>query len=415
MRRVRHILFFSNHLRGPKGAAGARSWHQVKCLSEDCRVTVVIPGVDPVTSQEVTEESHEGLDPVRVKVVKVAVTKNLRASVFRRAIYFLSAMLSQAWIGLTARRPDVVLSMSLPLTQLVVAALVAGVRRVPLIVDVRDMPFETAAEIGYIRNQRFIAAMKWLETKMLSRASVIITNSPYYVRYLAERGLHQERIHLAPIGYDDFGEPPAVEVSAWRDRIRAMFGESPPEFVGIYAGTLGYAFPVGEILDGAARLKGDSGVGFVFLGDGQRLPEYQELAAREAIQARFLGRVSKEDVHAACRAADFCIYPANSGKFSGAILGNKVFDYLGAGKPIIYVGGPGAVADVISELGAGLLCPNKAPEEFAAAVDRLRRSGELRQRLARGAAGFRAAGYTARVSAERLRDLVIHTVQRHKN
>lgn len=401
-----HVLFYSNHLRGPKGAAGARSWHQARCLSEIFDVTVVIPGVDPVTAEPVTEETYEGLDLDRVRVIRLRVATNDRSSVLRRALYFLSAMTAQLRAGFTTRRPDVVLSMSLPITQLMVAALVAAVRRVPLIVDLRDMPFETAAEVGYIRSRPIVGLLRWLETRMLAQARVILTNSPYYKRYLCERGLDGGRIHVAAIGYDDFDEPPMEQIRLWRQRMLAAFGECPPEFVGVYAGTLGYAFPIDAILRAGALLRDDPAVGLVFLGDGQRLEEYRRYAQEHGIRAKFLGRVRKLDVHAACRAADFCIYPASPGKFSGAILGNKVFDYLGAHKSIIYVGGPSAVADVITQLQAGILCADGAPEEFARAVTALRSDAARRQRLEQGAAGFRAAGYTARAAAERLRELV---------
>jgi glycosyltransferase involved in cell wall biosynthesis len=169
---------------------------------------------------------------------------------------------------------------------------------------------------------------------------------------------------------------------------------------------LGHAFPVNEILDGAAELKGDGGIGFVFFGDGQRLDEYRTSSEEREIRAKFPGRVSKSDIHAICRAADFCIYPASPGKFSCAILGNKVFDYLGAGKAIIYIGDDSAVSDVISELKAGIICRNKSPADFSRAVLALRDNPELRGRLEAGARSFRSAGYTARASAELLLGLV---------
>jgi colanic acid biosynthesis glycosyl transferase WcaI len=403
---LRHILFFSNHLRGPKGAAGARSWHQAKCLSESFDVTVVIPRVDPVTAKPVTEETYAGLDPDRVRVMRLPTFRNDRSSLARRALYYLSAMAAQFCAGFRASAPDVVLSMSLPITQLVVAAFVAWARRVPLVVDVRDMPFETAEEVGYIKGRHLLGFFRLLETRMLQRAEVIVTNSPYYKRYLSERGLPGDRMHVAPIGYDDFGEPDPVIVGMWRERLTHALGATRPMLIGIYAGTLGYAFPVDEILRGATLLNDEADIGFVFLGDGQRLEEYRQSAGANRVRAVFLGRVSKADVHAACRAADFCIYPASPGKFSSAILGNKVFDYLGAAKPIIYVGGKGAVADVISELEAGVLCGNGEPEAFAAAVRALRDDRQFLERLSLGASTFRRAGYTARASAERLRDLI---------
>jgi len=55
----RSLLYYSNHLRGPKGSAGARTWHQVARISDAFDTTVIIPEIDPVTAQPVTDETFE--------------------------------------------------------------------------------------------------------------------------------------------------------------------------------------------------------------------------------------------------------------------------------------------------------------------------------------------------------------------
>lgn len=403
---MKSVLFYSNHLRGPAGAAGARSWHQVRCLSEHFHVTVVIPAIDPVTADPVQPESYAGLDETRVDVLTIHVAQNDRTRVARRGWYYLSAMAAQLGIGLRVKRPHAIVSMSLPITQLAVAVTVSIVRGVPLVVDVRDLPFETAAEIGYLRPRRLVRLLIQLETLLLRRAQVVLTNSPHYKRFLIDRGIKEHKLHVAPIGYDDFGPVPEPLVQAWRDRLQSAFGERPPKFIAIYAGTIGHAFPVGRLLDVAQHLSPNGSIGIVLLGDGQRMPEYARRVSQENLPVRFLGRVSKADVHAACRAASVCLYPAGDGIYSAAILGNKIFDYLGAERPIVYVGNGGAVSEVMEQLGAGVVCTPDSPQDTARALERLSVDAEWRDSLARGAGRYREANLTARASAELLRNLV---------
>lgn len=403
---MKSVLFYSNHLRGPAGAAGARSWHQVKCLSERFKVTVVIPAVDPVTAETVQPESYAGLDERQVDVRLVSVASNDRTSVLRRARYFLSAMTSQFAIGLRVTRPNAMVSMSLPVTTLAVATAVSVLRHVPLVVDVRDLPFETAAEVGYLKQRWLVWILVHLETLLLRRARVVLTNSPHYKQLLIDRGIDEHRLHVAPIGYDDFGPIPERLVQQWRERLQSAFGDEPPSFIAIYAGTIGHAFPVGKLLDVAQNLSPGCSVGIALLGDGQRLSEYELRASREDLPVRFLGRVSKLDVHAACRAASACLYPAGDGVYSSAILGNKIFDYLGAERPIVYVGNRGAVSEVMERLGAGVVCSPDSPEDAARVLERMCDDSEWRDAFARRAAGYRSAGLTARTSAEMLRTFV---------
>lgn len=402
---MKKILYFSNHLRGPKGAAGARSWHQVRRLGDDYEVCVIIPAIDPVTAQTVTEQTFAGLNPNTVTVKRVHVGSNDRSSLWRRTRYYLAAMPRQFWYGITAKRPDVVLSMGLPITTLFLAWLASVWHRSKLVVDVRDLPFDTAAELGYIRNKIVIATLRGIEGFLLRRADAVITNSPRYVPALGAKGIAANKITLAYIGYDAFEAPSLDIISDWRAEMLAKL-DPATEVIAIYSGTLGFVVPIEEILAGAMALKEERRFGFVFLGDGQRLEKFREVAETNGLNAYFAGRVTKMEVMAACRAADLCLYPSSPGRFSGAILGNKVFDYLGADKPVLYVGKDSAVWDLLQELKAGVFTPLGAPEEFAQNVRQLSDNDYLARSLSGNAAKLETRGLTAVASANQVATVI---------
>lgn len=399
------VVFFSNHLRGPKGSAGARSWHQANALAKDYDLTVLIPRIDPVSATEVSEHTYSGLHE-KVKVIRVSSSKNNRVSKISRLFYYLTTMCSQAFVTIfKLEKPDLVFSMTLPVTQLALALIVAKVHGVPFVVDLRDLPYDLALEMGYLKNKPFANFLKSLEGFCLRRANKVLTNSPRYVSHIVKKGVSPEDISVAPIGYDDFDEPDKSKIVEWRAKIEAGFPYNP-KYIGMYAGTLGFAFPVEQILQSARNLDGRKDIGLAFFGDGQQLEFYKQFASDNGINAFFGGRVEKHDIHAICRAVDFCMYPALDGEFSSAILGNKIFDYLGAKKPILYIGPDSAVSDVIVELDAGVICDSLNFDAYSSAIMEYADNNELLARHANGASKFREKNYTAVASANILKEIV---------
>jgi glycosyltransferase involved in cell wall biosynthesis len=99
------------------------------------------------------------------------------------------------------------------------------------------------------------------------------------------------------------------------------------------------------------------------------------------------------------------------GRVIAALLGNKIFDYMGAGRPTIYTGPPGDVSRLIETAGAGICLP---PGDAAALASTIRALSEDCARCTRmGAAARRfvmdglTAPQTTQVFSELIRDLVI--------
>lgn len=398
----KRILFISNHLRGPGGSAGTRSWQQTKVLSETWKVTVVLPEIDPVTSQPITFETYAGLDLERVDVRPVRSITLDRTRKWNRLVFYFLCALGQLWEGLKTRDLACVLTMSLPVTSIVVATILSFLKRVPLVVDVRDLPFETAIEMGYFSRGPVMRFALWLENTCLQRARIILTNSPYYKIMLEDRGIKAERIVVAEIGYDDFEAPTAEKVSFWRQEMLAHFHEPVPSVLGVYCGTFGHVVEFESVLQAASRLKDRLDIGFVCVGSGQRIAEYRAMVAEHSMNVVFLGRVSKSAIQPICRAGDFCIYSAKEGKMSAAMLGNKLFDYLGAERPVLYCGPTSAVSEIIDKLSAGLVSPAGNSEMLSANIERVSDDPILRAELGMNASGYRAAGYTAENAARLL-------------
>ena len=68
----------------------------------------------------------------------------------------------------------------------------------------------------------------------------------------------------------------------------------------------------------------------------------------------FVGRKRRDEVPESIQCADVCLLPFYNGRISGANLGNKIFEYLGAGKPTIYTGPEGDAKKLIEDAVGGI-------------------------------------------------------------
>jgi glycosyltransferase involved in cell wall biosynthesis len=376
------FLYFSNHLRGPAAAAGARTWHQCRNSPAEVRVAVVIPDVDPVSATKVEERHYAGLDGSRIEVLRLPSAPLNRDSKLSRAFFYGALTLRQFLAGMRGPRPRAVISMSLPLSMLLVARLVAWLRRIPLYVDVRDLPFDVAGEVGYARPSGWTALAARIEAKVIRSADLVFTVSPRFKSALEERGCR--RVVYNPIGFDNF-DLAGTDPRFTRAALDAMFGTGAMSLLVVSAGTFGHVMEVGALLQAAAELKDRTDIGFLLVGDGQCLGQYQRQVAETGANVRFLGRVSKAAVSQICRSVDAAYYGSSGGFYTNAMLGNKVFDYMGAGLPVLYHGPDSAVRDVLRPSECALMTEAGNLKGLVGDILRLADDAALRRRLGENA------------------------------
>jgi glycosyltransferase involved in cell wall biosynthesis len=377
-------LYYSNHLRGPAAAAGARTWHQCKHSPAAERIAVVIPGVDPVSATAVEDRHYAGLDTSRIDVKRIPCSGLNRKSKLNRISFYCGLMWRQFVIGMREPGPQAVISMSLPLSMLLVARLVAWLRRLPLIVDVRDLPFDVAKEVGYARFPRLADLFARMEAGIVRTADVVFTVSPRFRSVLGQRGCRN--VFYNPIGFDNFA-PEQADLRYARPTLAALFAGAGVDFIVVSAGTFGHVTEVNSLLQAAERLREKRNIGFLLVGDGQNLDRYKRQVEKSGANVRFLGRVSKSAIAQICRNADAAYYGSSGGFYTNAMLGNKVFDFMGAGLPVIYHGPDSAVRDILLESDCAVL---SAPDDMhglvgnivglAASAAKSRRLGENARR-----------------------------------
>jgi glycosyltransferase involved in cell wall biosynthesis len=392
---VKHILLLFHHYRSPKDVGGLRSWQIGTHLAKNgYKVTAVIPGVDPLTGKKAKdlrkrffiEDFQEG-----VKIIRTNSTANKRDSKIKRALYFLSSSVTQFISTFSIKSVDIVVSTSIPLSSLIFSHIVARVRKIPHIIDVRDLSIDTAIELEYLSFNFFTQCMLKIERWLYKQADSLICISWGLAKVLKRKGIRTDKIVVIPIGYD---RNMYESMASWNRDIKSEWGLSQ-KFVVLYAGSMGHVVDIPTLLDAAKKTSSITDIAYLFIGHGQNLSKYKEIAKSYRLNCFFGGPVPKLDIPVYCAQADVCVYPLKGGNLIGSFFGNKVFDYMGSGTPIIYSGPDGDIKELIERSQGGICVPTCDGEALAVAIVGLYRNQDQALLLGENARSYIEKNYTA--------------------
>lgn len=268
-----------------------------------------------------------------------------------RILNWASYALTATVVGLLTRRPSVVVGSTPHLLAPLGAWLVARVRRVPFVLEVRDLWPEVLVEMGQLRpDSRLYRALEALASWVVARADAVVVLAPGVGTALVERGADPALVHLVSNGAD------LVRPLADRTPARAALGAGADDVLVVYAGAHGPANGLDLALDAAADVAVDHPeVHFVFVGDGPSKAALVERARREGLSnVRFEDPRPKSAMPEVLGAADVGLHVlADVGLFTFGVSPNKVFDYMAAGLPVL-TNVPGDVGGLVTANGAGV-------------------------------------------------------------
>jgi len=365
-----NVLLIHQAFAGTGDPGGTRHYELARCLAaEGHQFTVVTSELSYLTGR--LRETEREIGPAgredSVRVVRTWTLNALHRSFIWRVAAFLSFMMSSVVASLRIRNVDLVIGTSPPIFQAAAAWLVSVVKRVPFILEVRDLWPEFAIDMGVLTNPTLIRFSRWLEGFLYSRATQIIVNSPAYEKYLLERGVPQAKVTVVPNGVDPSMFDPEEDGREYRREL--AFG--PDVFVATYAGALGMANDIPTILRAAKVLEDRADIKFVFVGDGKERSNLEDSAAEmELSNVIFPGPVIKSRIPEVLAASDACIATLMNIPMFKTTYPNKVFDYMAAARPTV-LGIDGVIRDVVESAGGGIFVPPGDSEALAGAVTRL--------------------------------------------
>lgn len=377
MDRPLHILYVVQYFNLPSEPGGGRAYHfATHWVKAGHRVTVVTGTMNTKTAsvpekyrgRAFVEETVEG-----VTLIRCGSSARIR-SMRGRISNFLGFAARATWAA-TRRvdRPDVVYASSTPLT-VGIPGLAAALRwRRPFVFEVRDLWPESAVIAGVLKNRLLIGVASWFERLLYRRAARIVAVTRGIEAGIVEAGVPPEKVLFIPNGVDDL-----VEGTGTAPRPGGPFRV-------VYVGALGRWNGNETLVDAAVLLRDEPGIEFVIVGDGDQRGELEQRARTGGARLRFLGALPKDQAVAQIQAGDAGVISTWDHPFHAMVLANKIFDYLGAGKPVL-AAARGEMEQLLREARAGLSVPPGDPGALAQLVRQMR-DLPAEERLAMGRRG----------------------------
>ncbi|HVL68406.1 MAG TPA: glycosyltransferase family 4 protein [Vicinamibacterales bacterium] len=385
-------------------AALAALGHHVTVITEvpNHPAGIIAPEFRGVLWRRTTED---GVTVIRVWV-KTAAVKTFLVRIGFYVTYAINALL--AALFLAGRRYDVVFATSPPLTVGWPGYVYSKLRRVPFVLDVRDLWPVLAVELGEMKNRRAVALARRLELLLYRNAARVTAVTKGFVRYVAEQGYPVERIVLLPNGTIPEVFHPAPRDEAQR---RAMGLEG--RFVVGFYGNHGIAQDLENVLEAANLLRDDPRFVFLFVGEGPvkaaLLARQQELRLQNVV---FHPQVPQGSILPLILQADAVLVPLRRLELFKTFIPSKLFDFMACAKPIV-LQVDGEAREILEEAGAGVFVEPGRPDALAAALAKLA-DGPAAELERMGMAGLRyvRANYLREEQAKRLVEVLEGLVSR---
>lgn len=322
------------------------------------------------------EEDWEG-----IRVFRSWLYASPRHGVARTILNNTSFMVSVAAHAIVRSGPlDVLIASSPPFFPHLAGRAAAALRRMPLVLEVRDLWPDYMVQMGVIKG-RPAKLLFALERRLLRAADRVVVVTESFRCRMVEKGVDPARVHVIPNGVeteryylDPAAPPPAPE-------LRRTDGDY---LVG-YLGNFGAGQDLRVVLQAAALLADERPrVRFVLAGDG---PQGGDLRARaaELPNVAVLPPIPKEATRAFYNACDVCLVPLAPVPVFQETVPSKLFEILACERPLVAsLEGEGRA--IVEASGGGVV---RSPGDPAAIVDGIRavRAMDDEQRAAMGRAG----------------------------
>ncbi|MCB1257526.1 MAG: glycosyltransferase family 4 protein [Microthrixaceae bacterium] len=301
----------------------------------------------------------------------------------KRYLNFLSFAVTALPMLRFARRSDVLIVETPPITAGAVGMLGSVLTRAELVVYLADLSTNSVKDLDIPGGKLIARVMDSIERRLYRRARYVTTVTDGLVRVLNEEyGLPADKVLMLENGADtDTFKPVPLDSG-----LLEQFGVEEGKYI-LYAGTHGYAHGLDVALQAAPGLS-ELGLNLLFVGEGSDKERIVELSRSMGLDnVSFFGQQSPDVV---------------AGLYSGALAGlstvrdiqvmrdarpAKLFACLSCAKPLIY-SGAGEGAELAESSGGAIVAAAGDPQEIVDAASRLAGDHELARQMGESGRSF---------------------------
>lgn len=306
-------------------------------------------------------------------------------------------------------KPDVVIGSSVHLFAVYAAYLLSRRFKVPFVMEVGDLWPQTLIDMGIPAWNPFVVLLGTLERFLYRKAERIIILLPKANEYIESLGIPSDKIVWIPNGVD-LERFDADSMKSFKKN-----NNSPYNFTIAYTGAIGRANNLDVVIEAADILQKDySDIKFLFVGDGAEKPRLLRVVKNKSLNnVEFREPVPKDKIAGILSQSDALLFNLQIAPvFKYGISPNKLFDYLAAGKPIIF--SCNSTNNPVDDAGAGITVSPANPREIADAVARLyKMPGEEKKKMGLNGRRYVEEHHSTKTLAEVLEKTLKQAIDSH--
>ena len=399
------VLLLTNYWPPEIGAASHLYYELSRELARRGHLVTVLTGFPRYNVRDIPRQHRgkltlwEDEDAVRVRRVRTLPLPQ-RFRVTRCIDHFLLALTYGA-AGLAMERPDVLLTYSPPLPMGLAAGLLKRRCRCPFVLNVQDIFPQSAIDLGVLKHPLLVGFFEWFEKRVYSLADHITVHSEGNREDVVGKVGATAKVSVVPNWIDtDFIQPGPRHNGFRRD-----LGLSE-EFVVSFAGTMGYSQDLDTVLLAADRLRNETGIVFLLVGDGVEAARLKKMAGQMNLpNVRWVPMQPRERYPSILEASDASLVTLHEAVRT-PVVPSKLLSIMAAARPaLLSVPLEGDAPQIVASAECGLCVPPGQPEALAEAVFTLHRDRGLADRLGRNGRGYVEAHLSVRSAASRYESL----------
>ncbi|MHB8533834.1 MAG: glycosyltransferase family 4 protein [Sulfuricaulis sp.] len=375
-----HILFLSHYFPPEVNAPASRTYEHCRQWVRDGHEVTVVTCVPNHPRGEVYEgyknrlfqrEQREGISVIRLWTY-VTANEGFVKRTLNYISYMTSVMAAIPWLP----RADVVISTSPQFFNGLAGYFVSRLKRIPWILEIRDLWPESILVVGAIKNKVIIKMLEYLEYFAYRKADRIVPVTEAFKHYMVGKGIPGAKIEVIKNGVD-LGFYKSVEGNNPVIQELGLEGK----FVASYFGTHGMAHHLETVLYAAQELRDHKEIVFLLVGDGAErnrlLKMREEMRLDNVIM---VGQQPKEKMPYLWALSDVSMVLLKKSQLFKSVIPSKIFESMAMCRAII-LGVEGESKQIIESAQAGFCIEPENSSELAARILELYRKPELGSQL----------------------------------
>ena len=328
------------------------------------------------------KRTSEVINGVKVERVKLYIAANKGA--VKRMFNFTSYFFKALFAALKLPKPDVVIATSPQIFCGYVGVWYKRLRRVPLVIEIRDIWPESMGAVGAKIPWFAYWSLQLIEKAMYRKCDRLVTVGQGYFDRLAEKGVPKEKMSIVMNGTD-------LAVYSPREKNTELLKKYGLEgkFVVSYIGTVGMACGLEVVFAAAKYFNAEAHnrkeVVFVIVGDGACRAKLEEETKKIGLSnVVFTGRQPKSSMPDWVSSSDASLVHLKKTELFTTVMPSKIFESAGCKRPII-MGVDGYAKKLVMDAEAGLDMKPESAESLVECVKKLVDNPELCKQLGENA------------------------------